>query len=64
MGLMHESFVTSAPPPTGKGGGGGGGGGRVCRFSFQCPAICPTPRKQTGGQNFALCPTLSNRKSP
>ena len=25
---------------------------------------CPTPRRQTGGQNFALCPALSNRKSP
>ena len=35
-----------------------GWGGGVCQyefFSFQCPAISPTPREQTGGQNLTLC---------
>ena len=52
--LMHQSFVTTALPPTGKGG----------NYAFQYPAMSPTPREQTGGQNFALCPALRNRKSP
>ena len=30
-------------------------------FQFQCPAMSPTPRGQTGGQNFALCTALRNR---
>ena len=55
---MHQSFVTTASPPKGKGRVG------IMTFSFHCPAISPTPRGRTGGQNFALCPALSNRKSP
>ena len=33
-------------------------------FQFQCPAMSPTPRGQTRGQNFTLCPALRKRKSP
>ena len=52
---MHQSFVTTALPPTGK--------GRDDDFSFQCPAISHTLRGRNGGQIFALCPALHNRKS-
>ena len=54
--VMHQSFVTTAPPHTGKGGDND--------FSVSVPCYEPHPRGQTGGQNFALCPTLRNRKSP
>ena len=33
-------------------------------FSFQCTAMSPNPRGQTGCQNFALCHALRNRKFP
>ena len=49
---MHQSFLTTALPPTGKGG------------DYDFSAFSSTPREQTGGQNFALCPALRNRKSP
>ena len=42
-----------------------GEGWGIMTFQFQCLAISPTPmRRQTGGQNFAICPTLCNRKFP
>ena len=60
---MHQSFVTTALPPTKKSG------------DYDCPAISPIPRGQTGDQTllFALpfaienlpgVRTLSNIKTP
>ena len=61
---MHQSFVTTAPPPMGKGREYDFSVSVPCFKPHQCPAISPTPRGCTGGQNFALCPALSSRKSP
>ena len=54
--VMHQSFVTTAPPPTEEGGD--------YDFSASVPCYETTPRGQPGGQNFAFCPALHNRKSP
>ena len=53
---MHQSFVTAVPPSTRK--------GRDYDYQLSVPCYEPHPKGQTGGQNFALCPALHNRKSP